>query len=73
MRAKSDIRARLGTRLRRLRERRNWGQDDLSAASGISREYISRLENGRQDPGLLVLESLAGALGMTVAQLMRGV
>jgi transcriptional regulator with XRE-family HTH domain len=68
-----DICKRFGLRLRRLRERKGWDQVDLAAESGLSRETISIIENGRVDLRLRTLEALAGSFKMTVAQLMRGV
>jgi DNA-binding XRE family transcriptional regulator len=67
------IRARLGRRLGALRRRRNWGQADLAAISGLERSYISRIENGRMEIGLTTLEVLANSFDMTVSQFMRGV
>ena len=68
-----DIRVRFGVKLRLLREKRGWGQEDLAAHSGIGRPFISRLENGRREPCLRSLETLAKSFDMTVSQLMRGV
>lgn len=49
-------------RLKRLRAHRNMSQADLARASGLSREYIARLELGQQDPTLGTLQKLAKAL-----------
>jgi transcriptional regulator with XRE-family HTH domain len=68
----AEICRRFGIRLRRLREARNWGQADLAAISGLSRELISRLENGRVDLRLTTLQTLAGSFRITISQLMRG-
>jgi len=68
-----NICCRFGERLRRLRQRRGWGQAELAAESGFSREWISRIENGHVDLRLSTLEALAGSFDMTVGQLMKGV
>lgn len=72
-RRQQDICVRFGTRIRRLRERLGWDQADLAAASGVSRETISRIENGRTQPNLRTQEYLAQSFGLSMAQLMRGV
>jgi transcriptional regulator with XRE-family HTH domain len=45
----------------------------LSIRSGVDRSHISELENGRRDPQLSTLQSVAGALDLTVARLINGV
>jgi transcriptional regulator with XRE-family HTH domain len=42
----------------------------LAEASGLSREYLARLETARQDPTLSTLEKLARALGVRVTKLL---
>ena len=39
-------------------------QDDLAAATGISKANISRLENGKQEPRPSTVRRLAAALGV---------
>jgi transcriptional regulator with XRE-family HTH domain len=59
------------TRLAALREARGLTQEQLAAASGVSRVQISRLEQGHFAPRLASLKCLAAALGVSVAQLME--
>jgi transcriptional regulator with XRE-family HTH domain len=47
------------TRLRELRERENWTQDDLAGELECDRAYISQLERGIQNPSLLTMVKLA--------------
>ena len=68
----NDIRVRLGRRIRRLRDARGWQQIDLAAHSGLTRPYISRLENGRKEIGLIALEKVAAAFDMKPWQLLKG-
>jgi transcriptional regulator with XRE-family HTH domain len=56
-----------------LRESHGWSQDYLAETSGIGRTHISQLENGRREAGLRMVETLAGAFGVTAAELLRGV
>jgi ribosome-binding protein aMBF1 (putative translation factor) len=67
-----DIRVRLGERIRKLRVRRGWSQEDLAAHSGIGRPFLSNVENGRREPGLRSLQDLAETFGLSISQLMRG-
>jgi transcriptional regulator with XRE-family HTH domain len=57
---------RMAKRIQQLRESRGWSQQLLAAKAGISREYLARLETGRQDPRVSVLLKIALALGKKV-------
>ena len=50
---------RLGRHLQVLREARGLSQEDLAAKIPISRGYLARLETGRHEPSLSMLEKLA--------------
>jgi transcriptional regulator with XRE-family HTH domain len=57
----------LGTRIRKLRERRQMTQAELAARARLSRIYIQKLELGdRISPSLPALERIARALGATL-------
>ncbi len=62
---------RMGPRIRKAREHLNLTQKALAAKAGISREYLARLETGRQDPRVSVIRKLAKALKVTVAELVE--
>jgi transcriptional regulator with XRE-family HTH domain len=40
----------LGDRLRRVRELRGWGQDQMAEAMGVSRQAVSSYEVGKAEP-----------------------
>jgi XRE family transcriptional regulator, fatty acid utilization regulator len=61
----------LGQRLRHLRRSRNMTLEQLSAAVGRAPSQLSLIENGRREPKLSVLQSIANALGVTVQDLLR--
>lgn len=65
------IRMRVIKRLKILREARGLTQAGLAKGSGLTREYIARLELGQQDPSLSTLTKLAKALKVTVAELVK--
>ena len=58
-------------RLKKLRATRGWTQKGLAERAGISHGYLARLETARQDPTLGVLERLAKALKVKVADLVK--
>jgi len=62
---------RFGTRLKRLRAEREMSQAAVAKASGLSREYIARLELGQQDPTLGTMRKLAKALKVKVGVLVE--
>ena len=56
-------------RLKTLRAQHGYSQQTLSTHTGLTREYIARLELGQHDPSLSVLVKLATALKVTVGGL----
>jgi transcriptional regulator with XRE-family HTH domain len=61
----------LAETLKTLRNRKKLSQVELAARAEISRGYLIRLEQGRQDPTLAVLRRLAKALNVSVTRLVR--
>lgn len=64
-------RERMAVRIKALRERRGLTQEQLAEKAEISRTYLARLETGRHDPTLSMLEKLAKALKVDVAKLLK--
>jgi transcriptional regulator with XRE-family HTH domain len=62
---------RLIMRLKQLRAARDMSQADLADKSGVSREYIARLETGHHDPSLSTLVKLAKALKVKPGELLE--
>jgi DNA-binding XRE family transcriptional regulator len=63
-------RARLGERIRQLRQRAGWTQEELAERAGIGRVTLSRLEGGDRSPRYRTLVALAKALGVSVTDLL---
>lgn len=59
----------LGKKIRDLRSRRGLTVQQLAAASGLSKGFISQVENDRTSPSLATLRDLARALETSVAYL----
>ena len=68
----NDIRKKFGRKVRKLRKQRNWSQTYMSVHSGLSRTFISDVENALKEPCLTSIETLANAFEMTISQLTRG-
>lgn len=66
-----DIKQRLGSNLRRLREEKRLSQEAFAFESGIHRTYVSDLERAARNPTIVVVEKLASALGVTASDLLR--
>jgi transcriptional regulator with XRE-family HTH domain len=62
------IRARLPRRLQELREAAKLSKYGLARESGLSREYIGKLERGAANPTLPVTAQISHGLGMTLEQ-----
>jgi transcriptional regulator with XRE-family HTH domain len=60
----------IGMKLKVLREQKGLSQAVLAKKAKITREYVNRLEAGRYDPTVGVLQRLAKALGVPVAELL---
>ncbi len=43
---------------------------DVADRAGVSPQYLSELERGKKDPSSEILSAVAGALDLTVAELM---
>ena len=61
----------MGTRIRTLREARSMSQNELAKRARITREYVNKLEAGRYDPTVGVLQRLAKALKVKVTELLE--
>ncbi|HYE24539.1 MAG TPA: helix-turn-helix transcriptional regulator [Clostridia bacterium] len=55
----ADIRVQLGNRVRSLRRDRGWTQVEMAEMLGVDRRYLSEIENGKKDPSLRVLKTIA--------------
>jgi len=60
----------LGRYLRDLRLDREWSLEDLAKRSGISRSFLSLIENGRQGISLKSLYKLSVVLNHTMSSIL---
>ena len=66
------IEKRFGQRVRELREKKKWTQDEFADISGFHRAYIGTVERGETNISIRNVETLAKALGVRMADLFRG-
>jgi len=64
-----DAKTRFGRAIRQIRESLRLSQEKLAGDAGISYQYLSALENGKENFSIGILESLARSLGTSVAPL----
>lgn len=64
-----DIRKRFGHRVRELRNARGWSQEELADRADLHRTYISAVERGVRNPTITVIERIAKALNVRMAEL----
>jgi transcriptional regulator with XRE-family HTH domain len=67
--AEPTLHERIAARVRQLREESGMSLDALSARSGVSRSMISLIERAETSPTAVVLEKLAAALNIVLADL----
>ena len=63
---------RFGRFVAALRKEKEWTQKQLAEQIGVSDKAVSKWERGLSLPDIGLLEPLAGALGVTVAELLHG-
>lgn len=73
MRKRNSILAALGANVRRQRDAKALTQEALAEQAGLDPTYISGIERGLRNPGIVNVARLARALGITTAQLCKGV
>ncbi len=64
-----NIKKRFGLTVRRLREKQGWSQEKLAEITGLHRTYISGIERGTRNPTIMIVEQIANALKVPIADL----
>jgi transcriptional regulator with XRE-family HTH domain len=58
--------------VRTLRRERGWKQVEMAELLGVDLSYLSEIENGKKDPSLRVLKTIADGFSLSLSQLVRG-
>jgi y4mF family transcriptional regulator len=64
--------AAIGERIRQRRDELGWTQDRLAQKAGISKSFLSDLENGKRSVGADTLQAIAEVIGLSLDFLMAG-
>ncbi|HYT73511.1 MAG TPA: helix-turn-helix transcriptional regulator [Vicinamibacterales bacterium] len=64
----NDLRRAFGARIKAVRARRGFTQEELASRAGLHATYLSDLERGEQTPTVDVVNRLARGLGVTLAE-----
>ena len=59
----------LGENMKKIRLAKGMTQGDICRKLEVDRAYISNIENGRMNPTLSTLEKIAGALEVSIKEL----
>lgn len=58
-----------GRAVREMRSESGMSQEELAHRSGVDRSYMSSIERGEQNVGLMSMHRIAEALGVSLAEL----
>jgi len=61
----------LGKNLKRIRTGKGILQVDIARSIGVSRGFVSNLENGKTNPTLATISKLAKVVGVSIDKLMK--
>jgi len=67
----SNIRTRVGLKIKQLREKKGWSQEQLGFEADLHRAYIGHVERGEKNLGIVNLEKICNALGIDMAEIFR--
>ena len=67
-----DITVQFGERVRQVRQSHSLSQEALADLAGLDRTYISSVERGQRNISLRNIEAIADALGVRLADLLKG-
>ena len=65
------VRKALGRRVRALRLKKKWSQEDLAHESGLARSFTGAIERGEKDLRLTTLVKLANTFRIPISQLFK--
>ena len=72
MARKADILERFGQRVRELRSAQGYSQETFAHQVGLDRTYIGGIERGERNVALRNIEKIATTLGLSIAELTKG-
>lgn len=73
MTSKSKLCVAFGKRIRELRENKGFSQESFADQAHLHRTYLGGVERGERNPTLTMLDKIAKALKISLADLLDGV
>ena len=67
----SDIRKKIGNKIREIRKQRGFSQEELAFRCGLHRTYISDIERGDRNVSIKNIEKIANALKVKPSKLLE--
>lgn len=61
-----------GAKVKELRKKHNWSQDDLADRISVTRQYIAAIESGRKPLSLAAANDCAKAFGCSIEVFVEG-
>lgn len=68
-----EIKAKVGSRIKEIREEKSISQKDLAYTANLDRSYIASVESGQRNISIVNLEKIANALEVTLCDLFKGI
>jgi len=68
--SRKDAREILALNIKSLRAERGWSQEDLALEAELHRTFVAHVEMGRRNISLDNIQKIAGALGVSVGELL---
>jgi transcriptional regulator with XRE-family HTH domain len=68
-----EIKSKVGSRIKDIRERNGISQKDLAYTADLDRSYIASVENGQRNISIVNLEKIAIALKVSLSELFLGI
>lgn len=69
---KSEIRNKLGERIKELRAEGNLTQEKFALMTGINRSYLADIEKGNRNFGFDTLERIVSGFGISYSEFFKG-
>jgi len=66
----TNIKKQLGRRIKELRLKAGYSQEELAAKAGLQRTYMSDIERGKRNVSIENIEKIAKALGVKSSDLL---
>ena len=64
-----DVRGRLAEKMKEMRQRRGWSQEELAHQASMHRTYVSGIERRLRNPTITNVAKIALAFGCTIGEL----